>query len=83
MFNSSTAKLLNRHQRRQGLVCPVCFDFNPRLDLHKFKSSRALSCHIKLEHRIPNEKFDAIRAAARSYTDGCFLELCYARGVLV
>jgi hypothetical protein len=76
----SNYQLLRRHN---GIQCPPCvYDKEGGYSLHKFKSTRALTCHLRTVHKLNNEDLDKIKKIYSEYTEGSFIELCYKRDIL-
>jgi hypothetical protein len=74
----SHSMLLKRHTGKQ---CPECYKENNR-HLHIYKSTRALTCHLRSVHKLNNSELDKIKKLYSEYTEGSFIELCFKRGIL-
>ena len=77
---SNNYQLIKRHS---GIQCPPCVKQNEGgYSVHKFKSTRALTCHLRKTHKLNNDELDKIKTLYSEYTEGSFIELCYKRGIL-
>jgi hypothetical protein len=77
--------LLKRHnkskKRHNGLQCPPCFIEDNR-HLRIYKSTRALTCHLRTAHKLNHEELNRIKTIYSEYSEGSFIELCFKRGLL-